>query len=134
MNRAALVIVVAWAWHGIGDYWLQTPRQAKEKGLPGWPGRRACLAHVATYTAALCVGLAALAAWTSTGYDPVRLCAGLTISAVSHYVVDRRAPLLKMARLFKDDDEWLLKFGGLERLDQTWHLFWLMIAGGIISG
>ena len=54
MTAAAIFAAVSAAYaagHWAGDYWVQTHRQACAKGAPGWPGRRACAAHVATYTA-----------------------------------------------------------------------------------
>lgn len=46
--------------HTVADHWVQTDAQARNKGLPGWPGRRACAAHVASYTATLLVFVLAL--------------------------------------------------------------------------
>jgi hypothetical protein len=37
--------------HQVADHWIQTQHQADTKGCPGWPGRIACAAHVASYTA-----------------------------------------------------------------------------------
>ena len=60
-------------------------------------GRRACAHHVASYTA---VQLASTVAVTrSLGYriPPAALLAGAAINAGTHYVIDRRAPLLRLA-------------------------------------
>jgi hypothetical protein len=45
------VFAALYAAHLVADHWVQTQRQAVTKGLPGWPGRIGCAAHVATYTA-----------------------------------------------------------------------------------
>ena len=36
--------------HGVGDYFLQTDKQALGKKLPGWYGLRCCLIHCLTYS------------------------------------------------------------------------------------
>lgn len=53
----AAVFVALYAAHQVGDHWIQTQHQADCKGQPGWAGRWACLAHVATYTATAVVAL-----------------------------------------------------------------------------
>lgn len=47
--------------HTVADHWIQTDHQATNKGRAGWPGRAACLAHVAGYTAV--TALAVLGVW-----------------------------------------------------------------------
>lgn len=61
----AAVFAALYAAHSFGDHWVQTHGQACGKGAPGWPGRRACAAHVATLTGTKAVALAAL--WLVTG-------------------------------------------------------------------
>jgi hypothetical protein len=122
------------AAHTVADHWIQTQRQADRKGLPGWPGRLACAAHVATYTATALVALLALAWRTGLTLSPAHVAAGLAVSAVSHYVADRRAPLRWAADRLGKNPAWLERGGGLYAMDQSWHIGWLFVAALIIGG
>jgi len=85
------------AGHQVADYWIQTSAQASRKGMPGWAGRRACAAHVATYTLTL-AGCLTLAAWRlALPVRPGWAAAGLAVSAITHYFADRRTPLARLA-------------------------------------
>lgn len=94
-------------FHSVGDQWVQTHHQAITKGLPSIAGRIACFLHVWTYTATLAVGLVLLRSVTGMRIDPDWYFTGLWISAVSHYVIDRRAPLYTIAR-------WVGKLGYID--------------------
>ncbi|GGK10587.1 hypothetical protein GCM10010123_45720 [Pilimelia anulata] len=131
--------------HSVADYWVQTDHQANAKGQPGWPGRRACAAHVTTYLATQAVALAAVVAVLHLPVTPVQATAALALSGVTHYVVDRRAPLLWLARKlgmreFLDlgvarpgtDDRPCLGTGP-GALDQSWHHFWVGAAALLIA-
>ncbi|MGC5330673.1 DUF3307 domain-containing protein [Micromonospora sp. DT62] len=136
----AAVYVALYVAHQVGDHWIQTQHQADCKGQPGWPGRIACAAHVATYTLTALVALLLLVAGTGLRLDPWGVAVGLTISAVSHYVADRRTPLKRIAaalgsarfyalgtpRPGRDDNPSLGT--GAYALDQSWHIGWLFIA------
>lgn len=142
----ASVFVALFAAHQVADHWVQTEYQAATKGLPGWVGRRACAAHVLTYTATGLVGLAMLsgAVRVVTGVPEFlsgwSMLAGLAVSGVTHYVADRRAPLARMAarcghaefhglgrpRPGRDDNPSLGT--GAYALDQSWHYGWLFVA------
>lgn len=117
--------------HNVADHWVQTSHQAGAKGQPGWPGRWACAAHVATYT------------------------------AVTHYWADRRFTLARLCdRLGKGEFYNLGKprdrtvtagfvsiEGGMARtpidiptlgtgayaLDQSWHWAWLGAAAFVTA-
>jgi hypothetical protein len=137
MNTAAVIAVAfaaLYASHMVADHWVQTQRQADRKSLPGWPGRLACAAHVATYTATALVALLALAWRTGLALSPAHVAAGLAVSAVSHYVADRRAPLRWAADRLGKNPAWLERGGGLYALDQSWHVGWLFVAALIIGG
>lgn len=139
------VFVALYAAHQLADHWVQTHHQACTKGAAGWTGRLSCAAHVATYTL---TGLAAVLAATVVLHlhlDPVRLAAGLIISAVTHYVADRRTPLRRLAeatghgkffqlgapRPGRDDNPSLGT--GAYAMDQSWHIAWLFIAALVIA-
>jgi len=125
------------AGHQIGDYWVQTSGQAARKGLPGWPGRRACGGHVATYTLTQAGCLALAAWWLALTLSPARAAAGLAVSAVTHYFADRRRPLERLARLAGKAGFWQAGEGlaaGRAYLDQAWHWAWIFTAALVISG
>ncbi|BCJ59742.1 DUF3307 domain-containing protein [Micromonospora endophytica] len=142
-SRAAVfaaVFVALYVAHQVGDHWVQTQHQADCKGQPGWPGRLACAAHVATYTGTGLLAMVFLIAGTGLRLDPSGVAVGLGISAVTHYIADRRTPLRWLAdqtgsarfyrlgtpRPGRDDNPSLGT--GAYALDQSWHVGWLFIA------
>ena len=120
------------ASHQAADYWVQTNRQAQEKGLSGWKGRRACLAHVATYTATQAGFLALAGLALDVPFSVAAVAAGLFISAVTHYFADRRTPLRRLAAALGKVGFW--DNGGAPLLDQAWHWTWLWAAALVIAG
>lgn len=133
----AAVAVTLYAAHQASDYWVQTGRQAARKGLAGWPGRRACAAHVATYTLTLTAFLALAAWWLRLPLGLPWAAAGLGVSAVTHYFADRRRPLERLASLAGSRDFYHAGDGlasGAAHLDQAWHWGWLFASALIISG
>ncbi|MEJ3745187.1 DUF3307 domain-containing protein [Actinomycetes bacterium KLBMP 9797] len=130
----AAVFGALYAAHQVADHWIQTQHQATCKGKPGWPGRVACAAHVATYTATALLALLAVAWRTGLGLSPVPLAAGLAVSAISHYVADRRTPLRWMADRLGKDPDWLDNGGGMYAMDQSWHVGWLAVAALVVTG
>lgn len=142
----AAVFAALYAAHTVADHWIQTQHQADHKGLPGWRGRLACAAHVATYTATAAVALALVAWRTELEMSPAAVTAGLAVSAVTHYVADRRRPLRRIAgwvgaarfyalgapRPGRDDNPSLGT--GAYALDQSWHIGWLFIAALVVAG
>jgi hypothetical protein len=141
----AAVFAALFVAHQVADHWVQTDRQAARKGAAGWSGRRACAAHVATYTATALVALLALVAATGLPLDIGRVIAGLAVSAVTHYVADRRTPLKRLAELTGHQGFYM--FGacrdghddnpslgtGAHALDQSFHYAWLFVAALIIA-
>jgi hypothetical protein len=95
----AAVFVTLFVAHQVADHWIQTQHQADCKGLPGWPGRIACAAHVTSYTLTALVALVAVVLSTDLDVRPGQVAAGLAISAVTHYIADRRIPLKRLADL-----------------------------------
>lgn len=144
VSSFAATFIALYVSHAIGDMWVQTDRQARAKGASGWAGRRACLAHVATLTLTMAAALAVVAVKCAVPLDLTRVVLGLAVNAISHYVADRRAPLVRMVRLVglhsfavlgtprpgHDDAPHLGT--GMFQLDQAWHLGWLFITALII--
>lgn len=141
----AAVFAALYAAHQVGDHWIQTQHQAEHKGVAGWVGRWACVKHVTSYTATGVVALALLAGVTGWRPTVVPLLVGLTVSAVSHYIADRRTPLFRLALATGSGRFWLLgaprpdrddnpSLGtGAYALDQSWHVGWLFISALIIT-
>lgn len=119
------------AGHWLGDYWIQTHRQATHKALPGWPGRRACLGHVVTYTLTLIVFLAVAGAVLDVPLSWLHVAAALALNAVAHYLADRRVHLRRIAVLLGKGEYW--DSGGSASLDQSFHWTFLFAAALIIA-
>jgi hypothetical protein len=133
----AAVFLAMMAGHQVGDYWVQTSAQAAAKGLPGWPGRRACAAHVATYTLTLAVCVALAGWWLVLPLNLWLAAAGLGVSAVTHYFADRRVPLRRVADRTGSGGFWRAGDGlasGAAHLDQAWHWWWLFVSALITTG
>ncbi len=130
--RFAASYVTLIAAHESADYWAQTRYQAANKGRHGnvhedAAGRRACLAHVATYTAISSAGVFGVNSGLKLGATWRGMLTGQLISFASHYFADRRYPLRELAartgRLeFHDTTT------GHASLDQSWHRSWLALA------
>lgn len=103
--------------HAVGDFLVQTRTQATRKALPGWVGRSACLAHVVSYTMVTVVVVGCLWGSFDLHITPWGFVVGQLVSAVSHYVADRRQPLERLARLTGRGDFWDL---GAPRAAVAW--------------
>ena len=135
-----LLLIVA---HYAGDYLIQTHHQALTKALDGWRGRAACAGHVASYTAAGVVALAVAGHYTD--FTIGRAAAGLTVSAVSHYLLDRRWLLRAFAYATGHKGFWALGeprpghddnrcLGtGVHAMDQAAHWVCLAVAAAVIT-
>ncbi|MDH6132856.1 hypothetical protein P3T37_002242 [Kitasatospora sp. MAA4] len=127
----------------VADHWIQSDCQARRKGATdaapvierdehghvtgtfhAAAGRRACAAHVATYTATQAAALLAGTAVLGIRLRPAPVAAALALSAVTHYVADRREPLRRLADATgKSAFVRLTDHGmnGAYALDQAWH-------------
>jgi hypothetical protein len=132
--------------HRVMDHWGQSSHQAANKGRHGGRaenriGRRACLAHVATYT--LGTGLAVLVIdrlFADVSVSPLGFLLGQVVSAMTHYWADRRFTLARLATATGKDAFYRLgapreghddnpSLGtGAYALDQSWHEWWLGVA------
>lgn len=140
------VFAALFAAHSVADHHVQRDGDAQAKGLPGRAGQLACARHVASYTATAAVALAAVRCATGTLLPLGRTVVGLALSAVSHYVIDRRGPLKRFAELTghggfyqlgmprpgRDDNPSLGT--GAYALDQSAHHAFLFLAALIIAG
>ncbi|WP_371481977.1 hypothetical protein [Kitasatospora sp. NBC_00315] len=115
----------------VADHWIQTDHQASNKGQhdhndgqSSAAGRRACAAHVATYTATQGAALLLGSRVLGVRLRPGPVAAALALSAVTHYVADRREPLRRLADATgKANFVRLADHGmnGAYALDQAWH-------------
>jgi hypothetical protein len=148
LDRFAAAYAAQSAAHQVADHWVQTQHQSNTKGLPGWTGRLNCAKHVATYTATAAVALAAVALVDNRRPPLRRVAAGLAVSAITHYIADRRTPLLRIAEALSKigkDDFYRVGFPrpghddnpsigtGAYALDQSWHYAWIFVASLIIA-
>lgn len=149
LARLGGVAALLYASHPAADLWVQTNTMAARKGGPGWPARRACAAHVATLTATHALALGLGAAAVGERLEPRRVVTGLAFNAVTHYIVDRREPMRRLAGLLawtgKDefhefgkprpgrDDNPCLGTGAFV-LDQALHHLCLGVAACLIAG
>lgn len=126
-----LTLLVA---HHVADHWIQTERQAADKGLAGWRGRWAAGRHVAALTAFQLIVLAAVAWRLGLHLDPMHIGFGLGLNAVTHWWADRRSTLRGLAALVghRPFYEFGPGLGGAYVLDQAWHWMWLLVAALVI--
>lgn len=82
--------------HQVADHWIQSDHQAQHKGLPGWPGRLACARHVVSYTATTAFMVAVVWVLFSLPITPLGFALGQVVSATTHYIADRRAPIERL--------------------------------------
>lgn len=141
----AAVFVALYTAHQLADHWVQTEHQAATKGLPGWPGRIQCALHVLSYTLTALAALLMLVVVLHLDLDLYKVNIGLAVSAVTHYIADRRSPLrwlawlsrhskfyqLGMPRPGRDDNPSLGT--GAYALDQSYHVVWLFVASLIVA-
>lgn len=127
MERLALFIVLFVA-HSVGDYWVQTSWQAERKEH----SHVACSLHIATYTMTLLLFLVVVSVRFDVDLSISRVIVALSVSAVTHYLADRRRPLRRVALAIGRDRSWIDN-GGLALLDQSWHTFWLFVCAIVIA-
>lgn len=138
--RLARFIVAAAALtaaHQVADHWIQTDHQARTKGGRGRRAQMACARHVATYATTQALAMVGAARWLSVPLTGRWTGAALVLSAVTHYVADRREPLRKMAKATGRGPFYGLASGGLNGaylLDQSWHYGWIFAAALLAAG
>ncbi|MEU4986634.1 MULTISPECIES: transcriptional regulator [unclassified Streptomyces] len=110
----------------VADHWVQSDHQAQHKAKPGAEGHTALAGHVASYTATQAAALLIGNRVLGLGLRPRSMAAALTLSACTHYLIDRRWPVRKTAEATGKGSFYELggPLGGAYLLDQaTHHLF-----------
>lgn len=125
----AVVAATLYAAHAVADHWVQSHTAACRKAAPGLAGAAWCAWHVTTYLVTCTAAVVAVAAVLGVLDDlsPVGLAVGAAVNGLSHYVADRRWPLLWLARI-TGHGEWVdVDPQAPYRLDQSWHKGWLLV-------
>ncbi|MFJ5922737.1 transcriptional regulator [Kitasatospora sp. NPDC092948] len=143
----------------VADHWVQSDHQACTKGQhdhnegqSSVAGRKACAAHVAAYVGTQGLALLVGARMVGMRLRPVPVAAALAVSAVTHYVADRREPLRRIADATGKSNFYALGTPahpahpttadgtyapvlgtGAYALDQAWHHAWETVAAVIAS-
>jgi hypothetical protein len=89
----AVVLPTLLVAHCVADHWVQTGWQAQNKGRRDAVGRLACTGHVASYTLTTILMVAAVWLLFDLPISPFGFLLGQTVSAATHYLMDRRFPL-----------------------------------------
>jgi len=97
MSTSAVVFAVSMATlvvaHQLADHIFQTDADAAAKANPGLHGWRHLLTHVSTYHATAVFMLIVTAVVLDVPFTGTGLVVGLTFSAVTHAILDRRWPV-----------------------------------------
>jgi hypothetical protein len=140
LGRLGGVYALLHASHEVADHWVQTHRDAIDKGEDGWTGRRACARHVATLTATQALTVTGGAWMVGERLSPRRVAAGLAVNAAAHYWADRRSTLARLADRCGKGEFYMLGDGkaapvgtGAYALDQAFHIGCLAITATIIA-
>lgn len=119
----------------LSDHWIQTDRQARHKAAPGPEGHRALAGHIATYVGTQAAALYAGNRLLGLGLKPSRTAAALVISSATHYFIDRRWPVKRLADATGKSSFYELggPLGGGYLLDQAAHHAAETIAAAVAS-
>ena len=121
-NAAAAYAAMRTAAH-VADHWFQTGHQAAHKADVGMAGHRVMAGHIVSYAGAQAVALVAANSLLDMRLKPGRIAAAVAVSAATHWFIDRRWPVRKLAeatghKVFHDLGGPL---GGAYILDQSAH-------------
>jgi Protein of unknown function (DUF3307) len=122
----ATVFLVLLAGHLLGDWVAQTDWQATTKTR----SRAALTAHVASYH--LLMGLLLLIPSLRDGWPAGKALTALTVSAVTHAVIDRRWPVSALLRAAGSPGFATVEWGVIA-VDQALHLFILAMLAVLLG-
>lgn len=107
----------------VADHWIQTGHQAAHKADAGLPGHRVMAGHIASYAGAQAVALVAVNQLLDMRLKPSRIAAAIMVSAATHWFIDRRWPVRKLAEATGKQGFHDLggPLGGAYILDQSAH-------------
>lgn len=81
----------------VADHWIQTGHQAAHKADAGVAGHKAMAGHIASYAAAQAAALVVVNQVLDAGIKPRGIAAAVAFSAATHWFIDRRWPVRKLA-------------------------------------
>lgn len=121
-NAAAAYAAMRTAAH-VADHWFQSSHQAAHKADAGLAGHRAMAGHIASYAGAQTVALVAVNSLLDMKLKPSRMAAAVAVSAATHWFIDRRWPVRKLAEAtgHKGFHDLGGPLGGAYILDQSAH-------------
>lgn len=121
-NAAAAYAALRTAAH-VADHWFQTSHQAAHKADEGTAGHRVMAGHIASYAGAQAVALVAANSLLDMRLKPGRIAAAVAVSAATHWFIDRRWPVRKLAEAtgHKGFHDLGGPLGGAYILDQSAH-------------
>jgi hypothetical protein len=107
----------------VADHWFQTGHQAAHKADAGIAGHRAMAGHIASYAGAQAVALVAVNKVLDAGMTSRGIATAVTLSAATHWFIDRRWPVRRLAEAMGKSDFHALggPLGGAYILDQSAH-------------
>jgi len=136
----AALFIALYVGHQVGDHWIQQHEEVRDKGKPGWVGRRACALHVTTLTLTKVIAVTSVTLSLTLHLNLWAVGIALLVDAISHYWVDRRTTLEALAGKVRKGEFYALGDGmtapcgtGAYALDQSWHHAWILIAALIAS-
>jgi hypothetical protein len=121
--RAAVAYAALRTAAHVADHWFQTGHQAMHKADPGVAGHRAMAGHIASYAGAQAVALVVANHLLDAGLKPRGITAAVAFSAATHWFIDRRWPVRKLAEAMDKQNFHDLggPLGGSYILDQAAH-------------
>lgn len=122
-NAAVTYAAMRTAAH-VADHWAQTSHQAVHKADAGLSGHRAMAGHIASYAASQAVAVVAADRLLGMGLRPSRIAAAVAFSAATHWFIDRRWPVRRLAEATGKQEFLNLDtsvFGSMYTLDQSAH-------------
>lgn len=130
----AVVLLVLYVGHQLGDHVAQTDRQAEGKSAPGAGGWAAMAGHLAGYHLTVAVLLVATTALLGLPLSPWGIAAGLGFSAGTHAILDRRWPVRAILRATGSPRfaELTTPVCGMYAADQALHLLALLVSALLI--
>ena len=107
----------------VADHWFQTSHQAAHKADEGLKGHVAMAGHIASYAGAQAVALVVVNAALGAGIKPRGIAAAVAFSAATHWFIDRRWPVRRLAEATGKEGFHSLggPLGGAYILDQSAH-------------
>lgn len=121
-NAAAAYAAMRTAAH-VADHWFQTGHQAAHKADAGLAGHRAMAGHIGSYAGAQAIALVTVNQLLDMKLKPSRIAAAVAVSAATHWFIDRRWPVRKLAEVTgkKGFHDLGGPLGGAYILDQSAH-------------